>query len=208
MVPEVSADFAVSECRCSHSISENERFGNSDCCFCPRGLRMCCVCSSFCGRLRTTCSFLLVTPNTSPDQHIHFSGIPSDDVSYWDWEVTSQRWSRSPVPICIEWKLFTPFIIQMESQFRKIRFCFSGRKLGQAVQLLCGKSPREATTSTGLCAQDLYVQGWWDTSRSQSNCRSQHRDWRHPVLDIWDLGKTILPISRGKNPKHLQSFIS
>lgn len=64
-----------------------------------------------------------------------------------------------------------------------------------------------------LCMRSLSVQGWWNTwrwaSKSQSNFRSQHRYWRHPVLYIWDLGKTILPISRGKKPnKHLQSFIS
>lgn len=208
VVPSVSADFAVSECRCSHLVSENERFGNSDCCLYPRGLRVCCI--SFCGRLRTTFSFLTVTPNTSPDQHIYISGIPSDDVSYRDWEVKSQRWSRNgkvtrspPEP--------HSYLHRVEIIFL---FCYTDGKLIQKKQIcLFGWKSRAGCSSPlwgitmcslhwHLCTRSLGVQGWWDTwmwaRRSQSNCRSQHRYWRHPVLDIWDLRKTVVPIPRGK----------
>lgn len=46
---------------------------------------------------------------------------------------------QSPIPLSIELKLIFPFYIQMGSQFRKIRFVFSGEKTGQAVQLPYGE---------------------------------------------------------------------
>lgn len=95
VVPAVSADSAAPECTCSHTVSEKERFGNSGCCLCPRGLGEHWLGCSSCGRLTATCSFLLVTPNTSPDQDIYFSRSPSDDISYWDWKMRLQRRSSN-----------------------------------------------------------------------------------------------------------------
>lgn len=175
-----------SECRCSHSVSEDERFGNSDFCLCPRGLGVRCISWSFCRRLRPICSSLLVTPNTSPDQHVYFSGITSDDVSYWDWEVRSQRWpgngkaTRSPPEphsYLHRVEIIFPFYYTNGKSVQKNQL----RLLRWKIRAGCSAPLWGVTTCSHflhwpLCMRSLGVQGWWDTwrwaSRSQSICRS------------------------------------
>lgn len=179
-------NFAVSECRGSRSVSENERCENRDCCLCPRGLRVCCICCSFCGRLRTTCSFLLVTPNTSPNQHIYFSGP--------QWWCQLLRLGSEVTEVIKEWEgdqgtprprshlhrveITFPFYYTNGKSVHKNQIpFFRWKSRAGCLSPLWGPTTCSHYLHWPLCARSLSVQGWWDTwrwaSKSQSNCRSQ-----------------------------------
>lgn len=140
--------------------------------------------------LSSSCSQHLPRPT-----HL-LSGIPSDDGSYWDWKMRSQKWSRNgkatrspPEPHCHFHKveIISLFYYTSGKSVQKNQICLFRWKSRAG----CSAPLRGVTTCSHhlhwpLCVRSLHVQGWWDTwrwaSRSQSNGRSQHRDWRHQYL--------------------------
>lgn len=119
VVPAASAGSATPERRCSRSVSEKERFGHSDCCPCLRDLGDHCLGCSFHGRLRATCPFLLVTPNTTPDHDIYFSRasvmMSVTEIGKWGHRENQAMGKRlghlqNLIHVSIALKLFSHFI--------------------------------------------------------------------------------------------------
>lgn len=208
VVPEAS------ECRCSHSVSKKERFGHSDCCPCLRGLGDHWLGISFHALLKATCPFLLVTPSATPDQHIYFSRSSSDDVSYWDRKMRSQRRSSNgkvsgspPEPHSPFYRveIIFPFYMQMENQFRKMRFVFFRWKsrTGCSAPLwgvTTGRHFHQPLCTWDVCPAAICIQRLLTHLEMGQQISEQLQEptqgLNAPVLDTWDLGKTVLPRSR------------
>ena len=186
----------------SCAVSEKERFRNSDCCPCLRGLGDHWLGCSFCGKLRAACPFLLVTPSATPDQQRLLLQEPQwwCQLPRYEKEITEKikQWegdwvtSRTPFQLPQNWNLFF-FLYTNWKSVQVNEIClFRWKSRTDCSTPLWGVSTCShfhlpaCVHMRSLSPAAVCVQGRWGTwrwaSRSQSNRRSRHEDWMHQHL--------------------------